>query len=201
MLIKCFSCNTWKCKLHKSNGFYLIVHCWVPRARNSARHLKVNKWILKTTVGTIIRPILHVRKLKVTEVEYLTQKKYSKKVADPRCGSQHSGSRTHTLNLHCTAFHKECILWPIRRFRAEGQMVLGVMAQLIFHIWTLYDHDWKQKRMLKPVKCNFRKIKAKVFCVFFLNEQLLKCSSILLLLLHLIRVWKFIFFYFLCTIV
>lgn len=24
-------------------------------------------------------------------------------------------------------------------------MVFGVMAQLIFHIWTLYDHDWKQE--------------------------------------------------------
>ena len=35
----------------------------------------------------------------------------------------------------------------------------------------------------------------KIFLLFF-NEQLLKCSSILLLLLHLIRAWKFVFFVF-----
>lgn len=145
MLATCFTCNILDGKLHEGSDFCLYYSCGSPKSRSSAWHLKVNEWILKTTAGTIIRPILHRRKLMVTEVKDLTWNKYSKKgciqiqAVDPSTLVLEPTPWITTLDF--TVFLKKCIFWPIRRFGAGGQMAFGVMAQLVFNIWTLYDHE------------------------------------------------------------
>lgn len=80
---------------------------------------------------------------------------------------ERGGPRMWTTGVGFESPHSRSLHWTRLLGTSRGssdqsgnsgqKVVFGVMAQLMINIWFLYDHEWKQKRMLKPVKHNFRK--------------------------------------------
>lgn len=148
------------------------VHCWISKARNSARYLMVNEEILKTTIGMIVRPILYTRKLMVREVDYLAQDGMKRKwqLQDRDLGTLVLELILWITVLNSTAFCKKCIFWPIRRFKEEGQMGFWAWWLSLYLTSGLFMFMSKNRRGCESLWYIILERYTKVFLLFLIKS-------------------------------